>query len=145
MPKEFSAQEVERTARLLQRQVDKTFGRDSESDSRVEVILIDRTRFEPFHFEPILYRHKDKQGKDLQEGQRADEDVVDERLLMMRLNLGVAVRDLDLEMAIDLAHRSKLRFARTAAGRKLIAAHRKMEHKGGLGVRGCPVCDGVVE
>ena len=143
MGKDFKANEVERASRLLQRQIDKTFGRDSSGDSRVEVLLVDRTRYEPFRFEPVLYRHLNLKGEEVEHGQE-DADVLEERLRSMQMNLGAASRDLNLELQLDLMRRERMRFARSAAGRKLIAAHKKMAHNVGFGVKGCPVCDGVV-
>jgi hypothetical protein len=144
MGKNFKASDVERNTRLLQRQMDKTFGKDSGGDSQVEVLLIDRTRYEPFRFEPVLYRHKDMQGE-VVEGRGGNTEVLEERLRMLHLNADAANGDLSLELRIDLAQRTRVRFAQSAAGRKLIASHARMEHNVGLGVRGCPVCDGVVE
>ena len=146
MSKGFTERDVERQAQAMQRAANRLFGKDSEGDPKVEVMLIDRTRYEPFHYEPVLYRHKDREGRVVGEEVlgRADEAVVEERQQMMQMNLETAVRDLSLESRIVRAQHSRLDFARSPKGRKLITAHRRMEHNAGSGVRGCPVCDGVV-
>ena len=142
MDKTFEAREVEKTTRALQRQMDKTFGKGSGGDSQVEVILIDRTRYEPFRFEPVLYRHLDRKGRPVEHGE--DAEVIEERLLILRMNADSANADLSLELQIEQVRRNRERFANSPAGQKLIAAHRRYEHNVGFGVKGCPVCDGVV-
>lgn len=37
---------------------DKLFGTDDDGDSRVQIIVVDRTRFWPMHYFPISYDHK---------------------------------------------------------------------------------------
>jgi hypothetical protein len=143
MAKAFSAREVEKAEGAMQREANRLFGKDSEGDARVEVRLIDRTRYEPFAFEPVLYRHKDRKGQDV-EPLQADSAVVEERQRVMQMNLGVAYRELETESKIVESHRERLRFAASPAGRKLILAHRRFEHNVGFGTRGCPICDGVI-
>lgn len=60
------------------------FGVDQDGDCPVQVLMIDRTSEEPWHYCAVPYLHKAKTGEDIEEIE-----------LMLLLNLGTAYRALD--------------------------------------------------
>jgi hypothetical protein len=51
-------------SRIMLRLIERKFEVDPDGDLPVEFQLIDRTRYEPMHFEPVPYMHKSKNEKD---------------------------------------------------------------------------------
>lgn len=56
----ISGEQLDAFYKKVKKMADKEFGVDDENDSSVEVVLIDRTRFESFPYEPNPYSHRDK-------------------------------------------------------------------------------------
>lgn len=50
--------EIRKFRDKVQDMADKEFGVDDEGDSSVEVIIVDRTRYEPMHYWPVPYSHR---------------------------------------------------------------------------------------
>lgn len=83
----------------IQKEADKEFGTDDDSDSRVIVQVLDRTRFEGMHYMPVPYDHfqdyyedsgEDTPDADIERIRRHREGVV--------FNASIAMNQLDIEL-----------------------------------------------
>jgi hypothetical protein len=88
--------EFSKKVRQLQREM---IPLDGDGDIAVEIIIVDRRKFEPLHFQPIPYNHPPYGTKWTPEEEAA---VHEERLRWLSCNADMANRSLETFLSLEL-------------------------------------------
>jgi hypothetical protein len=74
----------EKFCKEIQKMADKTFGKTDEGNSKVQIIVVDKTRYQSIHYAPLLY-----------DRETLSPDDKDWLKRMVWMNMAIAWQDLD--------------------------------------------------